>query len=44
MLMLAAFVAGAWWGAFYAWRKDLFTLIVSHAVWSAVVFAVLPIR
>ena len=44
MLMLAALVAGAWWGACYAWRKDLFALIVSHAVWSAVVFAVLPIR
>jgi membrane protease YdiL (CAAX protease family) len=44
ILVLAALVAGAWWGAFYAWKKDLFSLIVSHAVWSAVVFAVLPIR
>lgn len=44
MLILAALVAGAWWGAFYAWRKDLFALIVSHSVWSAFVFAVVPIR
>jgi membrane protease YdiL (CAAX protease family) len=44
ILILAALVAGAWWGAFYAWKKDLFSLIVSHAVWSGVVFAVLPIR
>jgi membrane protease YdiL (CAAX protease family) len=44
ILMLAALVAGAWWGALYAWKKDLFSLIVSHAVWSAVVFTVLPIR
>jgi membrane protease YdiL (CAAX protease family) len=44
MLILAALVAGAWWGAWYAWKKDLFSLIVSHSLWSAVVFAVLPIR
>jgi membrane protease YdiL (CAAX protease family) len=44
LLILAALVAGAWWGALYVWKKDLFSLIVSHAVWSAVVFAVLPIR
>jgi hypothetical protein len=44
MLILAALAAGAWWGAFYAWKKDLLALIVSHSVWSAVIFAVLPIR
>jgi len=44
MLVLAALVAGTWWGAFYAWRKDLLALIVSHSVWSAFVFAVWPIR
>ncbi len=43
MLILAALVAGAWWGAFYAWKKDLFSLMVSHALWSACVFAVWPI-
>jgi uncharacterized protein len=44
MLMLAALVAGAFWGALYAWKKDLLALIISHALWSAVVFAVFPIR
>ena len=43
MLTLAALVAGAFWGGLYLWRKDLASLIVSHSVWSAVIFAVLPI-
>ena len=44
MLVLAAFVAGAWWGAQYLWRRDLAALIVSHSLWSAVIFAVAPVR
>jgi len=44
MLILAALVAGAWWGALYAWRRDLLALIVSHSVWSALIFTVAPIR
>ena len=44
MLMLAALVAGAFWGALYVWKKDLLALIVSHSVWSAFIFAILPIR
>ncbi len=44
MLILAALVAGAFWGAMYLWRRDLAAVIVSHSVWSAVIFAVLPIR
>jgi membrane protease YdiL (CAAX protease family) len=44
MLILAALVAGAFWGAMYAWKHDLAALIVSHSVWSAFIFAVLPIR
>ena len=43
MLTLAALVAGAFWGGLYLWRRDLASLVVSHSVWSAVVFAVLPI-
>ncbi len=43
MLMLAALVAGAFWGALYAWKHDLAALIVSHSLWSAFIFAVLPI-
>ena len=44
MLVLAALVAGAVWGLQYVWRRDLLALIVSHSLWSACIFAVLPIR
>ena len=44
MLILAAYVAGAFWGAVYAWRRDLLAVIVSHSLWSAVIFAVFPIH
>jgi len=44
MLILAALVAGAFWGALYAWRRDLVALIVSHSLWSAFIFAVAPVR
>lgn len=43
MLVLAAVVAGAWWGAQYLWRRDLAALIVSHSLWSAVIFTVAPV-
>jgi hypothetical protein len=43
MLIGAAGVAGAFWGALY-WRlKDLAPVVVSHAVWSTFIFAVLPV-
>jgi membrane protease YdiL (CAAX protease family) len=43
MLIGAAAVAGAFWGLLY-WRwQRLAPVIVSHAVWSAVIFAVAPI-
>lgn len=44
MLVLAALVAGAFWGALYSWKHDVAALIVSHSLWSAVIFAVAPIR
>jgi len=44
MLILAAFVAGAFWGALYMWKRDLLAQIVSHSFWSAAIFAVVPIR
>ncbi len=43
MLVFAALIAGAFWGALYLWKKDLLIQIVSHSVWSAVIFAVLPV-
>ncbi len=44
ILILAALVAGAFWGGLYLWRRDLLLLIVSHSVWSAVIFAIAPVR
>lgn len=43
MLVLAAWVAGAFWGAFYLWRRDLVPVIISHSLWSAFIFAVVPV-
>ena len=44
MLIGAAGVAGLFWGAFF-WRfKNLGALVISHSLWSSVIFAVLPIR
>jgi len=43
MLIGAAGVAGAFWGAMY-WRlKNLAPVIISHSIWSTVIFAVFPI-
>ena len=44
MLVLAALVAGAFWGILYLWKRDLLIQITSHSFWSAVIFAVAPIR
>jgi membrane protease YdiL (CAAX protease family) len=44
VLTCAALVAGAFWGALYLWRRDVLLLMVSHSLWSAVIFAVAPIR
>lgn len=44
MLVGAAAVAGAFWGAWYARGGRLPALIVSHALWSSVIFSVLPLR
>jgi hypothetical protein len=42
MLVGAAAVAGAFWGALYARWGNLAPVIVSHSLWSTVIFAVLP--
>ena len=44
MLVGAAFVAGAFWGAIYWRSNNLATVIISHSVWSMVIFAVFPMR
>jgi uncharacterized protein len=44
MLVGAAAVAGAFWGAMYARLGSLAPVIISHALWSTVIFAVFPLR
>lgn len=44
MLILAALVAGTFWGLLYLWKRDLLVQITSHSVWSAVIFAIAPIQ
>jgi membrane protease YdiL (CAAX protease family) len=44
MLVGAAFVAGAFWGGMYLHFKNLAPVIISHSVWSMVIFAVFPMR
>lgn len=43
MLIGAAAVAGAFWGAMYLRYKDISTVIISHSIWSTFIFAVMPI-
>lgn len=44
MLVMAALVAGAVWGFLYSFNpKYLPALVVSHALWDALVFVIMPI-
>jgi hypothetical protein len=43
MLILSALVAGGFWGFLYALGRDLAPLIVSHALFTAVIFTLAPI-
>lgn len=43
MLIGAAGVAGAFWGAIY-WRfRDVSAIIISHSIWSTVIFVIMPV-
>jgi membrane protease YdiL (CAAX protease family) len=44
MLIMAALVAGAFWGGLYLWKRDLELVMISHSLWSAFIFAVFPIH
>lgn len=44
MLVGAAAVAGAFWGAMYARLGQLMPVIISHSAWSAAIFAVFPMK
>jgi membrane protease YdiL (CAAX protease family) len=41
-LILAALIAGVFWGLLYLWQKSLVPVIISHAVWSIAVFLLFP--
>jgi membrane protease YdiL (CAAX protease family) len=43
MLILSALVAGGFWGLLYAFGRNLAPLIVSHALFTAVIFTLAPI-
>ncbi|MDY6820986.1 MAG: type II CAAX endopeptidase family protein [Deferribacterota bacterium] len=43
MLILSALVAGFFWGLQYYLRKDITANIISHAIFSSFIFAVVPI-
>lgn len=44
MLVGAAAVAGAFWGALYWRTRNLAAVIISHCVWSTVAFTILPLQ
>lgn len=44
MIVLSALTLGLYWGALYLWKRDMLMLIVSHGLWSGVVFGFFPIR
>jgi membrane protease YdiL (CAAX protease family) len=44
MLIGAAWVAGAFWGLMYLRFRNLTPVIISHSVWSTVIFAVFPMH
>jgi len=43
MLIGAAAVAGAFWGGMFCYFGNLLPVIISHAVWSSVIFAIFPV-
>ncbi len=44
VLIAAALIAGAFWGAMYLWKRDLLVQITSHSIWGAVIFTLSPIH
>ncbi|MCL2332842.1 MAG: CPBP family intramembrane metalloprotease [Actinomycetia bacterium] len=43
MLIMAAFVAGLFWGFMYLKEKDLVAVTISHALWTVGIFVLFPI-
>jgi len=43
MLVMAAMVAGAFWGLLYLLTQNLWACILSHAFWAVLIFILIPI-
>ena len=43
MLILAALVAGLWWGYIFKKTNNLVIVLVSHAIWSLSIFVLFPV-
>ena len=43
MLVIAALVCGIYWGWIYKKQKNVFIVILSHALWDLTIFVLLPI-
>ncbi|NIO04481.1 MAG: CPBP family intramembrane metalloprotease [Proteobacteria bacterium] len=44
MLFLAALVCGLSWGWLYQKQRELAPVIISHALWDALIFVILPVQ
>jgi hypothetical protein len=44
MLIMAALICGVFWALMYKYFRSVWPGIISHAVWDAVIFVVLPIN
>jgi uncharacterized protein len=42
MLLVAAFVCGLFWGLLYLWKRNLVTVMLSHALWDLATFVLFP--
>ncbi len=43
-LIIAAAVAGLYWGILYLWKKSLFMIIISHALWDVLILVLFPLH
>ena len=44
VLLLAALTCGIFWGGLYAWRGQLFPVLLSHMLWDPFIFILQPIQ
>lgn len=44
MLLIAAFVCGIFWGMIFARYKNLWPVIISHALWDVLIFVLFPLK